>query len=268
MEADMLTRARGLEFSYVAHGKGPTLVLLHAFPLSKAMWEPQIRALADDCHVVAIDLRGFGASQVTDGVFSLDDMADDVHAVITKLGHDQIVLGGLSMGGYIAFAYMRRHPATVRGLVLADTRPGVDTPEALEKRQAMIKDVLANGTRAVARSFPRAAVSTATAEGHPELLERMRVWIQDTAPTSIAGAQRALATRADSTATLSAIRVPTLVIVGEEDAITPPSEAEAMAAAIPGAQLVRIPGAGHLANLEQPEAFNAAVRTFMRQFTP
>lgn len=268
MLSDVLTTARGLEFSYKSHGHGPTLVLLHGFPLNKAMWEPQIQALADDCHMLAIDMRGFGASQLTDGVFTLDDLADDVHAVLQTLGHDQVVLGGLSMGGYVAFAYMRRYPTTVRGLILADTKPGVDTPEGLAKRQAIIAEVDARGTRALAREFPKSVVSPATAETQPQLMEQLRVWIEDTAPPTVAGAQRAMAGRADATPLLGEIRVPTLVIVGEQDPSTPPAEAEAMAQAIHGARLVRIPGAGHFSNLEQPDAFNAAVREFMHQFRP
>lgn len=268
MESDMLTTVNGLEFSYRAHGVGPTLVLLHAFPLNKAMWDAQVAALADACHVITVDLRGFGKSQVTDGVFSLDDMADDLHGLLRKLGHEHVVLGGLSMGGYVAFAYMRRHPETVRGLILADTKAGVDTAEGLAKREAMIAEVTQRGTKGVSKVFPKAVVAPATAETQPALMERLRVWIEDAAPSSIAGAQRAMARRADATPLLGEIRVPTLVIVGEEDPTTPPAEAEAIAAAIPGATLVRIPGAGHLSNLEQPEAFNAAVRTFMGGFRP
>jgi pimeloyl-ACP methyl ester carboxylesterase len=128
--------------------------------------------------------------------------------------------------------------------------------------------VTQRGTKGVSKVFPKAVVASATAETQPALMERLRVWIEDAVPSSVAGAQRAMARRTDATPLLSAIRVPTLVIVGEEDPTTPPAEAAAIAAAIPGAKLVRIPGAGHLSNLEQPEAFNAAVREFMGGFRP
>lgn len=268
MESDMLTTVNGLEISYRAHGVGPTLVLIHAFPLSKAMWEGQVAALADTCHVVTVDLRGFGKSQLTDGVFDLDDLADDVHALLRKLGHEHVVLGGLSMGGYVAFAYWRRHRASVRGLILADTKSGTDNPAGLAKREAMIEEVQQNGMRGVSRAFPRAVVAPETAERQPALIERLRVWIEDASPATVMGAQRAMARRSDATALLSGIDVPTLVLVGEHDPTTPVADAEAIASAIPGAKLVCIPGAGHLSNLENPEAFNDAVKEFMRGFRP
>lgn len=266
MHHENLAKANGLEFSYHSEGHGPTLVLLHAFPLNKAMWEGQVEALKDVCHVLTMDMRGFGRSQVTDGVFTLDDLADDLHHLLQRLGHTQIVLGGLSMGGYVALAYMRRHPAGVRGLILADTKATADGPEALAKREAMIEEVAARGTRGVARAFPRAVVSASTAETQSALLDRLKVWIEDTVPSTVIGAQRAMAARPDSSALLPTIKVPTLILVGEEDPTTPPADAEAMAAAIHDARLVRLPGAGHLANLEAPDAFNAAVRDFMAQY--
>jgi pimeloyl-ACP methyl ester carboxylesterase len=256
----------GLELSYRAHGTGPVLVLLHAFPLNKAMWDAQVRDLSDHCHVVTLDVRGFGASQTTDGEFSLDDLASDVHGLLAKLGHGRDVLGGLSMGGYVAFAFMRRYPEAVRGLVLADTKATADTPEAFAKRVAMIDEVGAQGLGGVARRMPATLVSPSTPARDPALMTRLTGWIAETNPVAVIGAQRALGSRPDQTGLLADIRVPTLVIVGEDDAVTPPSDARAMATAIPGATLVTIPAAGHLSNLEQPDAFNAALRAFMAQF--
>lgn len=266
METDMLTSVKGLEFNYVSHGVGPTLVLIHAFPLNLRMWEPQIKALSDDCHLVAMDLRGFGASQITDGDFTVEDLARDVQQLLYKLGHQRIVLAGLSMGGYVALEYARLFPDEVRGLILANTRAWPDTPEGREKRLAMIEEVGARGVRGVAGTFPQNAVSKTTAESQPELLDRLKTWILDTEPSTVVGAQRAMASRRDFTGMLADISVPTLVLAGEEDTITPPGEAERMAEMIHGARLVRIPGAGHLSNLENPDAFNVAVREFMRQF--
>lgn len=266
MESDMRTSVHGLEFNYVSHGVGPTLVLLHAFPLNMRMWEPQIKVLADVCHVVAMDLRGFGSSQRTDGDFTLEDLARDVQALLFKLGHQRVVICGLSMGGYIALQYAKLFPDEVRGLVLADTRAGADTAEARDKRMAMVEEVSTRGVRGVAQTFPANVVSKRTAETQPAVMEQLKTWIADTDPSTIAGAQRAMAARSDSIEFLSEIRVPTLVIVGEEDGVTPPAESERMAQLIHGATLVTIPGAGHLSNLENPEAFNRAISSFMAQF--
>lgn len=266
MLSAMLTVAKGLDFNYVSHGVGPTLVLLHAFPLNLRMWDEQIKGLADSCHVLAIDLRGFGASQTSDGEYTLADLADDVHALLQHLGHERVVLGGCSMGGYISLAYARRYPEHLRGLVLIDTRASADTPEGRENRLRQASEVDARGTAALSRAFPPTAISPESAQARPELLERMRTWIADTDPRTVAGAQRAMAARPDSHDLLPKLDIPVLVVVGEQDTITPPAESEKMVAALPDAHLVRIPGAGHLTPLEKPELVNEAVREFMRRF--
>jgi pimeloyl-ACP methyl ester carboxylesterase len=266
MLADMLTTAKGLEFNYVSHGVGPTLVLLHAFPLNLRMWNAQIAALADSCHVLALDLPGFGASQTTDGDFTLDDLADDVHALLQRLGHDRIVLGGCSMGGYIALAYARRYRRHLRGLVLVDTRATADSEEGRQKRLTQAAEVEMRGTKSLSKAFPPSALAPSTTKAHPEMIDLLRTWIAEADPMAVAGAQRAMAARPDSSDLLATLDIPTLVIVGEQDALTPPAEADKMAAALPQAQLVRISGAGHLSPLEQPEAVNQAIKTFMRRF--
>jgi pimeloyl-ACP methyl ester carboxylesterase len=266
MLTDSLTRVDGLELAYRAHGVGPTLLLLHAFPLNQRMWDPQLEALADRCHVVTVDLPGFGASQTTDGDFTIDQLADLVADFATRLGHERIVLGGLSMGGYIALAFARRHPERLRGLILADTRAGADAPEAREKRLALIEEVGRAGTKGLAGSFPHTATAPATAIDRPELLKQLEGWIRQASPDAVRGALRMMADRPDATPVLATIRVPTLVIVGEADGATPPPEAEKLATGVAGAELVRIPAAGHLSSLEAPEAFNRAVLAFMARF--
>ncbi len=266
MLTDTRTRVEGLELAYRAHGVGPTLLLLHAFPLNQRMWEPQVEALADKCHVVTVDLPGFGASQSTDGDLDIDQLADIVAAFASRLGHERFVLGGLSMGGYIALALARRHPERLRGLILADTRAGADTPEGSERRLKQVEEIEHAGLKGLAESFPHTVTTPATALDRPELLEQLRHWIAETNPAAVTGALKMMARRPDATPVLAGLQVPTLVLVGETDSLTPPSEAEKLAAAIPGATLVRIPAAGHLSSLEAPKAFNRAVLDFMAQF--
>jgi pimeloyl-ACP methyl ester carboxylesterase len=263
MDTLMRTRANGLEFAYRIHGHGPTLVLLHAFPFNQRMWDAQIEALSDRCQVITIDLRGFGSSQTVDGVFTLDELAEDVHQLLHTLGYGHVVLGGLSMGGYVALAYARRFGAHLRGLVLADTKAGADQPAAREKRLAMIARLRAGQLSKIAKEIPPAQLAAGAA---PALVETLEDWIAETNPDAIIGAQRAMAERPDSTPFLGQIAVPTLVLVGELDPTTPVSEARIMAERIPNATLVTIPGAGHLSNMEQPEAFNRAVGEFMARF--
>lgn len=266
MLADMLTTVNGLELSYRAHGHGPTLVLVHAFPLNMEMWAPQIEALTDRCHLVTLDLRGFGASQVTDGVFTIDDLASDVHGLLGRIGHHRCVLGGLSLGGYVALAYARRYGQQLRGLILADTRATADDAEARESRLASIAAIEKQGAAALAAAMPSRLLAPGTVETRPELVAQLSGWIGDTDPRTLIGAQKAMANRNDATSILPLLKVPTLVLVGEQDAVTPPEEAERMAASIADATVVKIPNAGHLSNLENPEAFNAAVAAFMARF--
>lgn len=266
MLTDTRTRVEGLELAYRAHGVGPTLLLLHAFPLNQRMWDPQVEALADTCHVVTVDLPGFGASQTTDGDLDIDHLADLVAAFASRLGHERFVLGGISMGGYIALALARRHPERLRGLILADTRAGADSTEARERRLKQIQEITHAGLMGLAEGFPHSVTTAATAVDRPDLLAQMRRWIAEANPEAVIGALAMMAGRPDATPGLASIRVPTLVLVGEADGLTPPPEAEALASAIPDATLVRIPAAGHLSSLEAPTAFNRAVRDFMSRF--
>jgi 3-oxoadipate enol-lactonase len=263
----MHTTARRLDLAYRAKGHGPTLVLLHAFPLNQDMWEGQIEALSNVCHVITLDLPGFGASQTTDGDYSLDTLAELVHEFLRQLGHERVVLGGISMGGYIALAYARKYPAHLQGLILADTKAGPDSPETRASRYQQIKDIGEKGLMPLATSFPGRVVTPATTLQRPEVLRRLTESINGNNAMAITGALAAMAERPDCTDVVPGVHVPTLVIVGEADTITPPAEAELMMEHLPIGTLVRIPAAGHLPNLEQPEAFNKAVADFMQQFS-
>lgn len=254
--------------SYRERGGGPTLALLHAFPLSGDMWEPQLEGLADACRLVAVDMRGFGRTPLGPGPYSLEDLARDLADLMARLGTERFVLGGLSMGGYVAFAFQRLFGDRLSGLILADTRAGADAPAARERRYQSIAQVEARGTLELSRTMPGTLLGTSTHAHQSELVARIGAWIERADPAAVIAAQRAMAERPDATAQLPTIQVPTLVVVGEEDTLSPPAEAEAMVRDLPIAKLALIPRAGHLSNLENPGAFNRAVRDFMSQIAP
>ncbi|HWG47426.1 MAG TPA: alpha/beta fold hydrolase [Gemmataceae bacterium] len=252
--------------SYDESGSGPAIVLLHAFPLSRSMWASQMEALQGAYRVIAPDLRGFGGSKGFDEPPSLDQVADDVAGLLDELKiSERIVLGGLSMGGYAALAFARRHAGRLRGLILADTKAEADDTEGKANRERSIAFAGQNTARAVLDQMLPKLLAPETMAAHPEVLDVLRHIATDQTPAAIIGALRAMRDRPDSGPSLSAIAVPTLVIVGEKDALTPPALAETLAARIRGAKLMRIAGAGHLSNLEKPELFNAAVRSFLQE---
>ena len=245
-------------------GHGLPVVLLHAFPLSRALWRPQREALKDTYRVLTPDLRGFGGTSPFDGPPSVERMADDVAALLDALKINvPVVLGGLSMGGYVALAFARRHAGRLRGLILADTKAEADTPEAKANRDKMIAFAGANAPGQVAdQMLPKLLGDTTRAE-RPAVAEEVKALASAQTPAGIIDGLRALRDRPDATPGLGRIAVPTLVVVGGEDTLTPPDVARTLAAGIPGARLVVIEGAGHLANLERPETFNDALRSFL-----
>jgi len=257
----------GAPFEYDVRGEGPAVLLLHAFPLDLFMWDAQVAALAATRRVVRFDARGFGESAPGDGALTMERIADDGAGLLDLLGIEKAVVGGCSMGGYAAFAFVRRHPQRLAGVVLQDTRAGADTVEARANRATLAAKVLAEGASAAVEAFLPKLVGETTRRERPALVASLRERILATSPRGIANALSGLAARADSRETLPTIAVPTLVLVGAEDVLTPPGEAATMAAAIPKARLDVIPGAGHLANLEDPGATNAALRAFFAAST-
>jgi pimeloyl-ACP methyl ester carboxylesterase len=257
------TTVDGLEVAFVARGQGPTLILLHAFPLDQRMWAGQVEGLHEVAHVVTLDMPGFGSSQATDGTLSVDELGDWVHHFAQRLGHERFVLGGLSMGGYVALSCARRHPSALQGLVLADTRAGADSEAAKATRLAHAARVEAEGVAFLAETFPARVLTAATLIERPELVRMVLDWALAARPAAVSGALRMMASRPDATASLSGLRMPVLAIVGEGDAITPPDELEGVIAAVPDGSIARLPAAGHLSNIEQPAAFNQAVRAFL-----
>jgi pimeloyl-ACP methyl ester carboxylesterase len=243
-------------------GNGLPVVLLHAFPLNRMMWEPQIAALFGECRCIVPDLRGFGDSPKS-GPYSMDVMADDVIALLDALQIERAVVGGLSMGGYVALNLVRRYRPRVRALLLADTRAPSDTPEGRQKRDELIAVARREGAGAVAEKQITGLIGKSTREKQPELVDRIRAVMAGESVDGIIGALEAMKGRADSTEVLATIDIPTLVVVGEEDVVTPPKEARAMHEQIRGSRLEIIPGAGHLSNIERPAAFNAALSDFV-----
>ena len=248
--------------AYDECGAGLPVVLLHGFPHDRTLWAPQLGAFVDACRCIAPDLRGFGESRV-EPPFTMDRYADDVVALLDKLGIDRAVIGGLSMGGYVAFAIWRRHRDRVRALVLADTRAGADSDDARAARRAQIDLVRSRGAAVLAAQLVTGQLGARTRERHPDIVEVVRDMIARAAVEGIAGALDAMLNRPDSTPTLATIDVPTLILVGEEDGLTPLAESQKLNAGIAGSRLETIAGAGHLSNIERPAAFNHVLSEFV-----
>ena len=245
-----------------AAGRG-TLVLVHAFPLAAEMWEPQLAAPPEGWRVVAPDLAGFGRSFPAPASATFEDDAGDLLALLDHLGEKQAVVAGLSMGGYVAFALLRLAPERVRGLVLADTRPDADSPEARRSRQDMLNTLDRDGVEAVVEGMLPRLLGATTLETRPGVAARVREIGRRQRTEGIRAAIHRLMGRPDSTPLLPAIRCPALVVAGAQDAITGPDIARGMQREIPGARLALLESAGHLSNLEQPDAFNAALGEFL-----
>ena len=264
----MKATINNVQLAYDDHGVGLPVIFLHAFPLNRRMWAGELMALLGEgrYRLVALDWRGFGESEITNGISSMELFAGDVAGLMDALGIQNAILCGLSMGGYAAFAFLRKYPQRVAGLILADTRPGADTPEAQANRENVAQIAETQGTGAIADLQVPRLISEYTHRHHPEVEARVRQLIDEATPQGIAAASRGMAQRADSTELLGGITCPTLVIVGEQDALIPPAVTQDYASRIPGAQFAVIPQAGHLSNLEQPEAFLQAIGGFLRMF--
>jgi 3-oxoadipate enol-lactonase len=246
-------------------GGGLPVVLLHGFPFSSAMWEPQLASLARAGYrAIAPDLRGHGRTPAGDGLFTIEQFADDVLGLMESLNLGPVVLCGLSMGGYVALRAAEKAPQKLKALVLADSRAEADANQAKLLRAAAMKAVAEKGVDAFAEEFVKNLYSPSTlAAGSPCVAKILKIMKANPA-LGVRGTLLALAARPDASEFLPKVKVPTLVIVGEEDKITPPALSESMAKAIPGAKLARVAAAGHLSSLERPEAFDEALLPFLK----
>lgn len=260
-----LARVRGIDMSYDdTGGGGAALVLLHGFPFDRLMWRGQAEALGAEFRVVVPDLRGSGETPLGVGDVTMETLAEDVAALLDELRLGRVILGGLSMGGYVAFEFFRKFPERVRALVLADTRPQADNEEGRRAREENARRALQEGMAPIVETMLPKLLASGTREGGGEILERVRSMMLGTSPEGAAASLRAMAVRRDQTDLLPSINIPTLIVVGSEDAVTPPADAEAMSAKIEGSRLFVVEGAGHLSNVEQTEEFNRVLVEFLR----
>lgn len=263
----MQAKINGMTLAFNDRGTGLPIVFLHAFPLNRTMWTKQEDALSSQFRVITIDLRGHGESDAPLWHYSLDQAADDVHGLLDYLSIRQTVFVGLSMGGYILFAFHRKFADRVTGMVLADTRAQADTDEGKQARFEMAQIAYKQGARAIADMMIPKLLSPATIQTRPELVQHVRTMIEGNQISGIAGDLMAMAERPDSIPLLQRMTCPAQIIVGELDLPTPPSDATLMADRIPNARLAIIPGAAHLSNLERPDLFNETVRSFVANIT-
>ena len=254
-----------LAVAYTDRGIGVPVIFLHAFPLNRTMWMGQIETLLDEqrFRLVAPDWPGFGESKLTNAVSTMDEFAANLAALTDALGMQRVILCGLSMGGYVAFAFLRAYRQRVAGLILADTKPTADDEAGKANRENVAQLAESQGSDAIADSQIPKLLSDYTRQHHPDVESRVRQMIASATPRGIAAAARGMALRSDATDLLPTITFPTLVLTGEQDALTPPEVARTYAEHIPNAQFIVIPRAGHLSNLEQPEAFLAQIRSFL-----
>lgn len=264
----MRIKISDFSLAYTDVGRGLPLLFIHGFPFNHRMWQPQIETLSDIARAIAPDLRGHGESSPVPGPYNMDQLAGDLAELLDTLGITQpVVLCGLSMGGYVSFAFYRNYPGRVAGLILAATRAKPDTPEGKANRDKTAEKAREEGVRPVVDGMIGKLFAPQTYRQNPALVEEVRTMMEGTSQAGMIGALMAMKERPDSTPTLREIQPAALIIHGREDQIVPLEEARQMQAEIPEARLVEIPDAGHLVNLEQPEAFNHAVRDYLEQFS-
>ena len=253
--------------AYRDRGEGARdpVVLLHAFPLNSRMWEPQAEVLAGERRVVTPDYPGFGRAPRTPAQPDVRYYAEGVRGLLDRLGLERVVLGGISMGGYVTFECLRLFPEKISALVLANTRPDPDSEEMGEGRREMASRVAREGVEVLIELMMPRLLAAETRGNDPATVKLVKTMILECSPDGAVAALGAMRERPDSTPLLKEIRVPTLVVGGEEDAISTPDIMGAMAGEIPNARHVTLAGAGHLSNLEDPEGFNDAMRGFLTE---
>ena len=257
----------GITMAYDDEGSGQALLLVHGFPLCRRMWHPQRRTLSEAGYrVITPDLRGFGESDAPDGPYSIELFADDLVELLDHLGIEQAIIGGMSMGGYVLFNLLERYRSRVRGACFITTRANADDEAGKERRLKLSREVMQFGPQVAADSFEKLLFAEESLVERPKLVGEVYGWMMANDSRGIAGGLLAMRERKDSTPLLGGISVPSLAIGAEGDKAAPPENSRLIAEGIPGCRFVLIPHAGHMANLENPGAFNAALLEFMRGF--
>lgn len=259
----MIAELDGVQIGFDDTGAGTPVLFIHGFPHDRSLWDEQCSALSTHVRCIAPDLRGFGESSVA-GPFSIDQYADDLAALLVHLDVKRAVICGLSMGGYVAMAMWRRHPHMVLALILCDTKAGADTEEGRKKRNDLIALAERDGSDAVAAAQLTGMLGKTTREKRPDIVARTEAMMRRASVAGIVGAVTAMRDRADNKPTLATVTVPTLVLVGEEDVLTPVAEAEGIVAALPSkAKLEVVQGSGHASCMERPAAVTHALADFL-----
>ena len=256
----------GIKVHYIDVGtnsQDPPIVLVHGFPFALEMWKPQIELLKNKYRVISYDIRGHGGTEDSDGQYTVELFVDDLIALLDHLKIPKATLCGLSMGGYISLRTIERNPERVSSLILCDTGPQADSNDVKLRRAANIKSVKANGVKAFAETFLKAIFRSESFATRPTEVESIQRMIEANSEIGICGTLLALASRTDTTDSLDLIKVPTLILVGEEDKICPPKLSELMDSNIQNSEIHIIPKAAHMSNLENPEEFNKHLSSFL-----
>jgi 3-oxoadipate enol-lactonase len=254
----------GITMAWDDCGSGPAICLIHGFPLNRRMWRPQVNSLAASGYrAITPDLRGFCDSDVPDGPYSMDLYADDLAALLDHLGIKRAVFGGMSMGGYVLLNILERYPEMVAAACFIVTRSGGDDEAGKERRLNLANDVVESGTQVVADLFAGILFADGTAQTRPELCLEVYRWMKGNDARGLAGALLAMAGRKDYTALLGGFRLPCLVIGAEQDKAVTREQIQILSAGLPHHKLCMVPEAGHLVNLEQPDAFNNCLLEFL-----
>jgi pimeloyl-ACP methyl ester carboxylesterase len=262
----MRARCGDIEIGYDDVGAGEVVLFIHGFPHNRALWSAQLGALLGRARCIAPDLRGFGESSIA-APYSVDRYADDLVLLLDTLRIERAIVCGLSMGGYVALALWRRHRQRVRGLILMDTRAGSDTPAGRQRRDEMIALARERGSAGIADAMIGSMVGARTREKCPEVVDAVHRMLESAPLDGVIGALEAMRDRPDAHASLGTIDVPTLIVVGEDDVLTPPGEASLLHAAIRGSRLEIIAGAGHVSNVERPAAVTHVISEYLAAVT-
>jgi 3-oxoadipate enol-lactonase len=260
----MIILPNSIQLAFSDAGQGAPVLFVHGYPLHRGMWQPQISDLGNHFRLLAPDLRGHGDSQPVPGIYTMDSLADDLAAFLDCLNvSEPVTLCGLSMGGYISLAFARLYPERLRSLVLAATKATPDTPEARQNRDRQAELALREGVAAVVQGLPERLLAPVTIQTRPDLVDEVRQIMLKTSVEGLTGTLAGMRDRIDSRPFLAELDLPVLVIHGAQDQLIPLQEAQNMSAAIPNARLAVLEAAGHLLNMEQPAAFNAALKDFL-----